>query len=177
MSLATERRLTTEWALLQRLAAQNPQRLVDLQAEDLTFYLQLKGTPALPLSSGAGDVRSDHHVRIIFPRFYPTTPLELYLQTPVQHPNIHPQTGFVCLWDRHRVGHTVEHALHKLVAILGWRLYNRDAVHIMQPAALARLETSREAIAASLAAPLLAGTTLGDSWPGSQDALRRRRLS
>lgn len=55
---------------------------------------------------------------------------------PVVHPNIHPDTGFVCLWDRHRVSNTVEHALHKLAAMLAGELQNTTPMHVMQPGAL-----------------------------------------
>ena len=180
-----ERRLGSEWDLLRRLADRNPHRLVDLAAEDLTFRLRLLGTPGLPLKrdhiTGEERAVSEHEVVLTFPRFFPAAPLELYLTTPMQHPNIHPETGFVCLWDRHRVSHTVEHALHKLVAMLGWMLYNRAAVHVMQPEALARMDQSGVAISASLTAPPLLGVVHDDLSPAramaERDHAPRRRLS
>ena len=62
--------------------------------------------------------------------------MELFLRIPVVHPNVSPETGFVCVWDRHRVSHTVELALHRLVAMLAGILWNGDAPHVMQPQAV-----------------------------------------
>ncbi len=184
MVSSPERRLTAEWEILTALAACNPTRLTDPAAEDRTFRLRLRATPALPLSYSAtgvvGHIVTEHAVRIEYPRFFPAAPMELYLEEAMVHPNIHPETGFVCVWDRHRVSNTAEHALHKTVAILGWRLCNPDAVHVMQPAALAQFRLAGETIAATLAAPVLVG--LSPQQPGraelpdpSQE--RRSRLS
>lgn len=182
----TGRRLHAEWCTLQRLAAGNPGRLTGLAADDLTFSLTLRQTPALPLPRGAdgcqGATPTTHSLRIVYPEFFPAGPMELYLEQAVYHPNVHPGTGFVCLWDRHRVSNTVEHALHKLVAILGWRLYNTRAEHIMQPEALAQLQQSGTAIAATLQAPPLRGlvsqplTAMPDT-SATAVTLRRPRLS
>lgn len=178
----TERRLRAEWQVLQQLAERNPQRLTDLAAEDYAFRLTLRQTPALLYGGEPGPLQANHAVRILFPQFFPAAPLELYLDAPIYHPNVHPVTGFVCLWDRHRVSNNVEHALHKLVAILGWRLYNTDAAHIMQPEALQHLQIAGEALAAKLKSPGLLGLDPAPVWfsaendasPGSP---RRRRLS
>lgn len=137
-----ERRLYAEWALLQALAIANPTRLRNPRWVDSTLAVTLCDTPALPLE--AGPLLTEHQVRINYPSFFPALPMELTLSVPVFHPNIHPETGFVCLWDRHRSTDTAEHALHKLVAILGWQLFNNNSVHVMQPAAARRLDDSAE---------------------------------
>ena len=126
-----ERRLRNEWRLLQHLQALNPERLADIHAEDCTFYVTLLETPALALPDGV-DVLRQHRLRIDFPRYFPAVPMEAFLSVPVKHPNIHPESGFVCLWDTHRVSNTVEHALLKVEAMLGWRLLNLEARHRMQ---------------------------------------------
>lgn len=181
MSSVLERRLAAEWDLLHQLAGRNQQRLTGIDADDLVFQLRLQETPALPLSGDVSKPQTDHLVRIVFPPHFPAAPMELYLNTPMQHPNIHPETGFVCLWHRHRVSNTCEHALHKLVAILGWRLYNGEAVHIMQPDAWARLQTSGADIVAALAASPLLGTVPSASTWADVDVVqpkrRRPRLS
>lgn len=179
----TERRLHAEWSTFQRLAERNPQRLTGLTADDLTFSATLRQTPALLPPGGQEPSRPEHAFRIVFPYFFPAAPLELYLQVPLYHPNIHPVTGFVCLWDRHRVSNTVEHALHKLVAILGWRLYNTKTEHVMQPDALARSLDSAEAIASILNAPPLHGLVppdtgaLAEMTSAPATSARRLRLS
>ena len=129
-----ERRLRAEWDTLQQLALLNPSRLTHLAAADTTFTLVLHGPP-VTLAQGTF-VQQEHALRIVFPVHFPAAPMELYLNQPVLHPNVHPETGFVCLWEKHRVSYTVEHALHRTVAMLAGRLFNPDAPHVMQPDAL-----------------------------------------
>ncbi len=180
-STPLERRLSAEWGILQRLAQTNPDRLADLSALDLTFRLTLRQTPGLSLPVAPDTPESvpgtDHRLRIQFSRFFPAAPMELYLDHPVEHPNVHPETGFVCLWDRHCVSNTVEQALSKAVAILGWRLHNDQPEHVMQPRALLRMRSSGEAIAASLASAPLAGSPPAQHFPVRSPEHRRRRLS
>ena len=179
-----ERRLRGEWSLLRQLARLNPERLTDLQvvdagdAGDTSLWVTLRGTPALSLHGDA--IASAHRLRIDFPRYFPAVPLELFLEQPVRHPNVHPETGFVCLWDQHRVDHTAEHALHKTAAILGWRLLNRDARHVMQPAAMDHApgwEARREALVARLQAPALLGIAHAPTSFELAGGPRRKRLS
>ncbi len=166
MTASFERRLRAEWELLQALAALNPDRLGQLEADDTTFrallsHVRTKGVPGW---ESDGDGVTAHAFSLQFPVHFPAVPMEMFLRKPVRHPNVHPETGFVCLWDRHRVTNTVEHAVHKLAAMLDGTLFNADAVHVMQPDALveyrARLET---AVATPLrgaayeAMPVLAG--------------------
>ena len=169
-----QRRLRAEWALLEQLVALNPTRLAAPRRSDSTFEVDLLATPALTSHSQA--VRAEHHLRIVYPRFFPAVPLELYLAEadPVMHLNIHPLTGFVCLWDQHRVANTIEHALHKTVAILGWQLLNPDPRHVMQPAALT---LGRKLIAARLGSHPLTGIEHSvEAFPQAAPS-RRRRLS
>ena len=175
-------RLAAEWRGVQDLAIRNPGRLTDLQRRDTSITLRLRHTPALPCAAANpdGDLLTTHDVRIEFPAFFPAVPMELYLATPVAHPNIHPETGFVCLWDKHRVSNTVEQALQKTVAILGWQLHNAEVPHVMQPEALSRLATEGDQIRQRLSAPPLAGSPSGNFLspaPGYLADRRRRRLS
>ena len=94
--------------------------------------------------------------------------MEMYLSVPVLHPNVHPETGFVCLWDRHRVSNTVEIAMHKLVAMLAGTLWNADALHVMQPGA----------VPCAVGEPMPLQGVAYDAFPAetSTPATRRRRL-
>ena len=141
-----QRRLLAEWQLLQELAALNPGRLTDLSADDTTFHGTLHGVAAWPVGSNMGINQpageppvTTHAFRVYYPVHFPAVPMELYLQAPMQHPNIHPESGFVCLWERHRADASIEVALHKLTAMLPGHLHNPAALHIMQPEALARM--------------------------------------
>lgn len=131
-----ERRLQAEWDLLQQLAQLNPGRLTDISSEDRAFKFLLQDTPVRLASSPGGEVISTHNIRVIYPAFFPSTPLEFYVGRAFLHPNVHPETGFVCLWTQHHVDYTLEHALHKLVAMMSGHLYNLEAMHVMQPEAL-----------------------------------------
>ena len=168
------RRLTAEWTLLAELAALNPGRLFDLATSDAAFHLTLNATPALSLT---GEVLDVHRLHLVFPRYFPALPLELSLETPVFHPNIHPDTGFVCLWDRHSALNTVEHALHKTAAILGWTLSNPDPRHTMQPAAQRLTETERKMLRERLAAAPLRGVQPEAAAVREPGPSFRRRLS
>ena len=156
-----ERRLRSEWSLLERLTMQNPHRLGELRAIDHTFFVKLRGTPGVLVPGTPREVAqlrtravTEHCIRITFPEYFPAAPMEVYLERPAVHPNIHPETGFVCVWDRHRVSNTIEHAIHKTVAILGWKLRNLEPVHVMQVDTLAEDAT---AWMEALAAPSLDG--------------------
>ena len=166
------RRLRAEWCLLEQLAALNPSRLIEPRWLDSAFEVTLLQTPALQPASP--ELLAEHRVRVVYPRFFPAVPLELYLAEPVVHPNVHPLTGFVCLWDRHRVSNTVEHALHKTVAMLGWGLLNAEAHHVMQPEALL---LDREGLTERLATAPLVGVEHMADVVLETNAPRRRRLS
>ncbi len=137
MFAGTERRLAAEWTLLQQLAAANPGRLTGLRRDAVDFHLRLHGPAAVSIPNPQHTGRLFvHDLRLEFPVHFPAVPMEMYLRIPVFHPNVHPETGFVCLWDRHRVSNSVEHALHKLVAMLAGDLFHAAAPHVMQPEAL-----------------------------------------
>ena len=168
------RRLQGEWRLLLQLQAANPNRIADVFAEDCTFHVTLLQTPALALKEGT-PIPTKHQLRIIFPRFFPAVPMEAFLLEVVRHPNIHPESGFICLWDTHRVSNTVEHALLKVEAMLGWRLLNLEPRHQMQ----ADCDVSdADAVARSLGAvPLVSITHVSGVLPDVEPRLRRRCLS
>lgn len=132
-----ERRLVNEWRLLQELADRNPGRITNPSRNGSTLTMHLNGPAASSLGTdGHLCLITSHAIRIDFPVHFPAVPMEMFLAAPVFHPNIHPETGFVCLWDRHRVSNTVEHAMHKLVAMLAGELQNTTPLHVMQPLAV-----------------------------------------
>ena len=130
-----ERRLRAEWEVLTALVACNPEQLREPHAQDTTFRVVLHGPQAVHATKGLAV--HVHDIRVEYPVHFPAVPMELYLAEPIQHPNVHPGTGFVCLWSGHRVSYTIEHALHKTTAMLSGTLVNMEPMHIMQPQALA----------------------------------------
>ena len=130
------RRFRSEVELLHALAVRNPGRILDVAAEGGTIALVLHGPSSMAAGTTLPCLIARHDLHIDFPVHFPAVPMEMFLARPAVHPNIHPETGFVCLWDRHRVSNTVEHALHKLVAMLAGQLQNTEPRHVMQPSAL-----------------------------------------
>lgn len=162
------RRFRSELELLHALAARNPGRISKVRADGCTLALTLHGPSALCVGVTPLCPIAIHDLRIDFPVHFPAVPMELFLSQPVIHPNIHPENGFVCLWQRHRVSNTVEHAMHKLVAMLAGQLHNREPQHMMQPNATAVLPNAAQAM------PLLG--VQHPQLPLQCDAARRRRL-
>jgi ubiquitin-protein ligase len=131
-----QRRIENEWELLQQLAQANPALLSDIQRHQDDFLLKLSQTTAPVRMDENIDLRSEHDVRLSFPRFFPTMPIEAYVTPPVFHPNVHPDTGFVCLWNRFSLHDTVVEALCQLQRVLTFTLFSESADHVMQPEAL-----------------------------------------
>lgn len=119
-----ERRIRNEAALLREMAELNPERLQILAMTEDEFRMTLH-TPA-----HGGAV---HGLKLVFAPYFPAVPIEAYLELPVRHPNVHPVTGFICLWDKHSTGDTVIEALRQTQRVLSGELRNGEADHLMQP--------------------------------------------
>lgn len=135
------RRIENEWALLDALRQANCGRM-SLWRDGEDLALAVEGLPALlrPPACAAWArpaVVSSHRLRIVFPRYYPQMPAEVYLAAPVFHPNVNPDSGFVCLWMKHRVQTTLEQTLAQLQRVLAWAVLNTSDEHVVQPEALA----------------------------------------
>jgi len=114
------RRIEREREWLARLVQDNPETLSELACDRDEFRLRLR------------IAERDHQARIVFPRFFPSVPLEAYLAEPIPHPNVDPNNGFVCLWTKLSVRHTAVEAVRRLRLILAWRIFNLEADHVMQ---------------------------------------------
>lgn len=131
------RRLDNEWAFLARLVEHNPGVLEAVKRESQpdadSFHAVLHRTEGLSLGRA---ILTTHAVVFRYPEYYPSVPIEAFLAVPVFHPNVHPETGFVCLWSRHSAGDTILEAVRQLQRVITWELKNSDAEHVMQPEAL-----------------------------------------
>jgi ubiquitin-protein ligase len=137
------RRLDNEWKLLAQLVEHNPGVLEPIRRETLpdadVFHVILHRTSALALGDPPRLMEfASHTVAFRYLSFYPSVPIEAFLATPVFHPNVHPENGFVCLWDRFSPGDTIVEAVRKLQQVITWQLWNGRAEHVMQPEALGR---------------------------------------
>jgi hypothetical protein len=136
------RRIENEWEVLNLLNQWNPGRLEILSrrqnGRDVVFNLILHRTSGILHRRRAPQIIAGSHPAIIrFPRFFPCVPIEAALTQPVFHPNVHPLTGFVCLWNRFAPGDTIVEALAHLQQIIAWGALNLAADHVMQPEAIA----------------------------------------
>jgi ubiquitin-protein ligase len=134
------RRLENEWAMLAKLADHNPGVLEVVRRETLpgaeVFHVILHRTSAMSLGPPPELMEyASHEVAFRFPSLYPSVPIEAFLTRPVFHPNVHPENGFVCLWDRFSSGDTIIEAIRKLQRVITWELWNDRTEHIMQPGA------------------------------------------
>ena len=118
--------------MLRQLAELNPGRLELLSADEDGFRVRL--VTAMLRGESAGSQPAEFE--IVFAPYYPAVPIEVYVQEPVRHPNVHPVTGFICLWDKHSTGDTVIEALRQTQRVLSGELRNAEADHLMQPEAL-----------------------------------------
>ena len=141
MSVLYQRRVEQEWGLLELLAQANPSILEDLkrikEVRGEVFKFILRRTSSLTGILPNLETINSHEVYLHFPKFFPSTPIEASLAQPVFHPNVHPETGFVCLWNRFSPGDTVMEAISQLQQVITWKLINEETDHLMQPKALA----------------------------------------
>ena len=134
-----DKRLENEWKFLLQLQQDNPDLIRDasrtsLHGGDWLEFI-LRETSAFTLPDGANRLAT-HRVKLHFPEYFPAVPIEAYLDVPVLHPNVHPENGFVCLWDRFSPGDSVIESVRQLQRVLSWELFNPHADHLMQVAAL-----------------------------------------
>jgi hypothetical protein len=139
-------RVAKEWTLLERLAALNP-GVVEIVGrhpspiEDV-FEVRLHDSPGVAAVSGSAlTVRDTHTFRFCFTRLFPEVGIECYVAEPLFHPNIRPETGFVCLWDEARSRDTVVQALARAQAMAAFRMVNMGANHLMNREAASWYET------------------------------------
>ena len=129
-------RIEREWMLLRRLAGINPDALEILDrshspVEDV-FRVRLHASPGIArLDRGRPIARDAHALRLSFHRFYPEMPIECYADEPLFHPNIKPETGFVCLWEQASPRDTIIQAVVRAQAMAAYRMINTGGPHVM----------------------------------------------
>jgi hypothetical protein len=133
------RRVSNEWYLLQALAVRNPATLQVLRHSysgggDL-FFCSLQETCGIALSGAEHSVVTSHFLELCLPRFFPFVPIEVRLVSPVFHPNVDPESGFVCLWERFSPTDSVMEAIRRLQRVIPWELFSIERDHVINPAA------------------------------------------
>lgn len=172
-------RIENEWSFLQRMVEANSGLLVPKQRSVDEFTVLLRETSSPVEHDGKIEILDEHQIRLSFARFFPTIPLEAYLTRPVFHPNIHPGTGFVCLWGSPSVADTVVEALIQLQRVLTCSLFTESPDHVMQPRALEWVLAAHPGVQLPLKCTPLSKPSAWDEEHNfrSLPAGRRRRLS
>ena len=176
-----DRRIENEWGLLRDAQRSQPSIVELFDRESISdgesFRLALHETSGIVEIDGHRSVISSHHVEIRFPRFFPSVLLEVRLARPVFHPNVDPQNGFVCLWNRFAVEYTAVAALRQLQRVISWELINQTPRHILQPATIEWHQSMVREWAVPLAySPILATSSSSPCASPPEPALRRRRF-
>ena len=141
-----QHRIENEWLFVLQLQSANPEVLAVEKRESFCggdwFHIVVQQTGGLQFGGSGADSIRVHRVRVHFPEFFPAVPIEAYLEAPLLHPNIHPESGFVCLWDRFSPGDSIIETVRQLQRVVSWELSNREADHVMQPEAWEHSPTS-----------------------------------
>jgi ubiquitin-protein ligase len=174
-----QQRIENEWSFLQRLAQVNPRVLLVTTRTPDEFLLHLRETGSPLKTADTIQVVQEHEVRLCFTRFFPTVPMEAYLSRPVFHPNVHPNTGFVCLWQKALMADTVVEALIQLQRVLSYSGFTEATDHVMQPDALEWAQNPARGLEFPLQYTAL---TKPPSWDAERNfrrlpPIRRKRLS
>jgi hypothetical protein len=126
------RRMDEEWLFLQILAEANESVVRKAVRCPEEFRVVLGDSPAWVGAVDRPRVETEHEVRYVYPRYYPTLPLEGYFVRPILHVNVNPATGFVCLWRAYYPTLTVVDAILITRAIMSGKTANMDPEHRMQ---------------------------------------------
>jgi hypothetical protein len=126
------RRMDAEWKLLEALVNANRSVFVSIVRLPDEFRIAMRESPAWVSRESGRQVETEHCLRYVYPRYYPSLPLEGYFVRPILHVNVNPVTGFVCLWRSYRPGQMIVDAILITRAIMACKAANWDAVHRMQ---------------------------------------------
>jgi ubiquitin-protein ligase len=134
------RRIDAEWQLLAALADANPRTFTAIAKSEDEFRIDMRESPACVGGRQARNIETAHTLRYVYPRYYPSLPLEGYFVRPIFHVNVDPATGFVCLWQDYRPAQTIVDAILITRAIMAGKVANLDAAHRMQQDAVLECE-------------------------------------
>ncbi|HEY4047908.1 MAG TPA: hypothetical protein VGM27_13685 [Acidobacteriaceae bacterium] len=128
--------METEWQLLEDLATANRTSFASVIRLQDEFRILMRESPAWVGRSNERRIETEHELRYVYPRYYPSLPLEGYFVRPVLHANVDAVTGFVCLWKDYRPAQTIVDAIHITRAIMACKVANWDLAHRMQEASV-----------------------------------------
>jgi ubiquitin-protein ligase len=165
------RRMNAEWQLLQALVDANQLTFASIVRLQDEFRVVMRESPAWVGKEDERRIETEHALRYVYPRYYPSLPLEGYFVRPVLHVNVDPLTGFVCLWQNYQPAQTIVDAILIMRAVMACKAANLDTAHRMQQVTFINSTESCALPMPSLTIPEVCRPRL--LWPGKG----RRRLS
>lgn len=147
------RRIDEEWQLLAALADANPGAFAAITRSEDEFQIDMRESPAWIGGRQKRIVETAHRLRYVYPRYYPSLPLEAFFVRPIFHVNVDFATGFVCLWQDYRPAQTIVNAILVTRAIMAGTAANLDSAHRMQHDAALAYERSQALPMAPLTLP------------------------
>ena len=136
------RRIDTEWQLLEALADANHMTFAAISRTEDEFRIDMRESSAWVGGRQERKIETAHILRYVYPRYYPSLPLEGYFVRPIFHVNVDLATGFVCLWQDYRPAQTIVDAILITRAIMAGKVANLDVAHRMQQDAALDCEAS-----------------------------------
>jgi hypothetical protein len=127
-----DRRMDTEWQMLETLANANGATFAAITRARDEFHIIMRQSQAWVGKNSERRIETEHALRYVYPRYYPSLPLEGYFVRPILHVNVDPATGFVCLWKDYRPTQTIVDAILITRAIMACKAANFDQAHRMQ---------------------------------------------
>jgi len=131
--------METEWLFLEALADANRTTLASIIRSPDEFRIVMRQSPAWVGKGSERQIKTEHAIRFVFPRYYPTLPLEGYFVHPISHVNVDPVSGFICLWKNYQPTQTIVDAVLITRAMMAWKAANWDPEHRIQQAECSEL--------------------------------------
>jgi len=141
--------MDAEWQFLEALKDANTAAFASITRLQDEFHISMRESPAWIDTGSERRVETEHTLRFVYPRYYPTLPLEGYFLRPIAHINVDAVTGFICLWKEYRTAQTIVDAILIARAIMCWKAANKDPAHQMQQVELSELPMPSLTIPAS----------------------------
>jgi ubiquitin-protein ligase len=126
------RRMDTEWQMFETLANANKATFASITRAQDEFHILMRESPAWVGAGNERHIETEHALRYVYPRYYPSLPLEGYFVRPILHVNVDPETGFVCLWKDCRPAQTIIDAILITRTIMACKTANFEPGHRMQ---------------------------------------------
>jgi hypothetical protein len=165
------RRMNAEWQLLQALVDANQLTFASIVRLQDEFKVVMRESPAWVGNEDEQRIETEHALRYVYPRYYPSLPLEGYFVRPVLHVNVDPLTGFVCLWKNYQPAQTIVDAILVTRAVMACKAANWEPSHRVQHITFSAYTESHVLPMPSLTMPEVCQPHL--LWPGKV----RQRLS